>query len=979
MFLFYKTQIIKYKVLNLLYFALVYLFLGSNTSNAQLTFNNGMTAQQLAELLAGPGINVSNAIINCDPNGIASFNGSSNLGISNGIILTTGSTSIVSPNNNNTSAGNCNNTSGDVQLNSLISATTYDACVLEFDIIPICDTLRFNFIFGSEEYPEFVNANVNDPFAFFISGPGIIGQSNIALLPNGMNVSIDNVNSTNNAQFFNTNTGTSIEYDGYTTVITASVFVQSCQSYHLKIVVADAGDCYYDSGVFLEAGSVQCQSISASAIVPNASEGCQDGAVEFCRAGSTSAAATVSYMYAGTAISGIDFNTTATTITIPVGQACVTLPIVPIVDGTAESIETVLLIYQPGACAAQDTVEILISDLPVLNAGPDITICSGETGLIGVLNVPGTSYGWIPASGLSDSTISNPSITLINTGLAPQITNYILTATNSGCVSFDTVVVNVNSTTLVDAGPDKIICGGSATLMGIVGGLNSSGIWTGGSGVFSPNDTTLNCIYTPSVLEIDSGSVILTLTSNNSNGACLEGNDQMSITIAPQAIIMAGADVTICNNNTVTLQGFVGGSADSAIWTGGGGTFFPDNTNPTAVYTPSLAEAIAGTVVLTYTPTNAAGNCAEVSDQLIITINQMATANAGSGQYYCAGEIITLQGTVGGSANSGTWSGGTGVFLPNNTTLNAEYMPSAAEILADSVILTLTSNNPVGPCTFSSSNVIFHFYVSPEIDFSADTTTGCPGFCTNFNNLTTIGNNGTIVAWSWDFGDGGAGSALENSSNCFQETGFYDIKLTATTNNGCVTSLTKSQLVEVFNLPTADFSFNPNPASILEPTIFFNNLSTPDVNYWNWNFGDGDSLSPIISNPEHNYSVDSTVNYLVKLIVRNNNGCYDTVVHEIIFKQAFTFFIPNAFSPSDGGGVNDYFFGSGVGISKYNLWIFDRWGDIVFYGDELNKGWNGKVNNGKDVAIMDTYIWKVTLTDILYKEHNFIGKVTLVK
>jgi hypothetical protein len=167
----------------LLYFVFPLFFLNNNTLSAQLTFNNGLTPQAIAQTLAGPGVTISNATLNCAANGIGSFSGTSSIGFSNGILLTTGTTAVASPSTSSSSAGECNSTPGDSQLNSLAGATTYDACALEFDIIPLCDTLTFKYVFGSEEYPEYVNSGYNDAFAFYVSGPGITGQPNIAKLP----------------------------------------------------------------------------------------------------------------------------------------------------------------------------------------------------------------------------------------------------------------------------------------------------------------------------------------------------------------------------------------------------------------------------------------------------------------------------------------------------------------------------------------------------------------------------------------------------------------------------------------------------------------------------------------------------------------------------------------------------------------------------------------------------------------------------
>ncbi|MES2590353.1 MAG: choice-of-anchor L domain-containing protein [Bacteroidota bacterium] len=953
----------------------VLIFFGFNTAYAQLTFNNGQTASQLAQMLAGPGVTVSNATFNCAANAIGSFTGPSSIGFTNGVILTTGDISVASPNTNSGSAQACNNTPGDPQL----ASNTDDACALEFDIIPLCDTLKFNYVFGSEEYPEWVGTPFNDAFAFYISGPGITGQPNIAKIP-GTNtfVTIGNVNSNTNSQYFVTNSGSTIEYDGYTTTLTAWALVQPCQTYHLKIVIADVADCNYDSGVFLEAGSLQCATVvSAEATVQNAVEGCHDGSFQFCRGAASASAITINYTIAGTATNGTDYTAIGNSITIPSGQLCATLPIIPIADGVTEAMDSILIIYQPGPCPTLDTVVITITDTSPLDAGPDAAFCANGNAVIGTTSVPGTTYAWTPTAGLSSSTVSNPTVTLTNTGTSATTTNYILTATTSSCIAKDTVAVIVSALASADAGIDQTICSSSVTLNGAIGGSASVGTWGGGTGIYTPNNTSPNATYAPSSSEIAAGTVTLTLTTDDPPGLCPATNDQVTVTINLQTIISAGADQSICIGNTATLNGSVAGSSSTGTWSGGTGTYNPDNADPMAVYTPSTAEETYGMATLTFTADGSAGPCSAVNDDVVITINQLPTANAGSSQTVCKGTSITLNGSIGGSATSGTWSGGTGTYSPDNTTLNAVYTPSTAEYTSGSVGLTLTTNDPAGPCTFSSSNVTFSFYEKPVVGFSADNTSGCPVHCTNFTNTSSIVSGSSIVTWNWDFGDGSTPSTLQTPSNCFLQSGFYDVTLTATSNNGCVTSLTQSHLVEVFNLPDAEFTPTPNPATILEPVITFSDQSSPDVNYWYWNFGDGNSLASGSTDPVHIYP-DSAADYLVTLTVTNTNGCFDSIKHLVTINPAFTFYIPNAFTPN-GDGTNDYFFGSGIGIKKYDLWIFDRWGNMIFHGNTLSESWDGKANAGDRTAQADVYVWKVGITDVFNKKHIFVGTVTITR
>ncbi len=633
-----------------------------------------------------------------------------------------------------------------------------------------------------------------------------------------------------------------------------------------------------------------------------------------------------------------------------------------------------------GTCAGGDTAIITVVDNPVSNAGADIFLCTGDTGQIGSNAILGSTYSWLPTTGLITDTTSNPFITLINSGSAPQIAEYIVTTTAGGCSSTDTVNVTVNILATANAGTNQVICAGSdVVLNGVIGGAATNGIWNGGAGSYSPGNNSLNTLYTPDINEISAGSVTLTLTSDDPPGNCPAVVDSIVITINPQAIVNAGTNDTICAGNTVALNAVIGGAATSGTWSGGGGTYNPDNTSLNAIYTPTIAETEAGIVNLTYTTADPPGPCPAVSDVVAIYINMSPTANAGSAQSVCEGAAITLNGSISGSATSATWSGGAGNFSPDNTALNAVYTPAANEYSADSIILTLTTDNSIGfPCTTSSSDVTIHFYKNPVVNFSVDDSAGCPLHCVNFTDLTMPGNGSSITNYSWNFGDNSPVSNIAAPSHCYSQTGWYDVTLAVISDNNCSDTLTIPQIIQVYPLPSAEFEYSPNPATITTSLITLNDLSSQDVTLWFWDFGDGDTITASISDIIHEYPGDSSDEYLTSLIVQNLLGCTDTTMHQIVINPEFSFFIPNAFSPN-GDGLNDYFGAKGMGIEVYELMIFDRWGNLIFYSDELDKTWDGKANQGAEKAQQDTYVWKVKLTDVFRKKHNYIGTVSIIR
>jgi hypothetical protein len=169
-----------------------------------------------------------------------------------------------------------NNTGGDQILSTLAGANTFDACILTFDFVPIGNSVSFNYVFASEEYPVYACGQYNDVFAFLVSGPnpagGNFSNENIALIP-GTNdpVAISSISNVapcvQNAQYYVSNyTGTAVRYNAFTTILTAQVDVVPCATYTIKLAIADAVDGLFDSGVFLESGSfnvsILCQDVT---------------------------------------------------------------------------------------------------------------------------------------------------------------------------------------------------------------------------------------------------------------------------------------------------------------------------------------------------------------------------------------------------------------------------------------------------------------------------------------------------------------------------------------------------------------------------------------------------------------------------------------------------------------------------------------------------------------------------------------------
>ncbi|MCF8258816.1 MAG: T9SS type A sorting domain-containing protein [Flavobacteriales bacterium] len=240
-----------------------------------LAVSENHTAEQLvSDFLIGPGVQVSNIQFTGDPRALGSFDGSgTDFGLARGVILSSGlAKDAEGPNGTPLSdQGTSFDLPGDSVLSVLTGSIvdTRDADILEFDFQLPSDTVYLRYIFASNEYMVYVGSGVNDPFAILLSGPGIEDEQNLALIPGTATpVSIDNVNANVNAQFYVDNEhppGVVLEYNGHTSVFTASAIIMPNETYHVRLAIADVGDHLYDTAVFLQEYSFRGSLIGLSA------------------------------------------------------------------------------------------------------------------------------------------------------------------------------------------------------------------------------------------------------------------------------------------------------------------------------------------------------------------------------------------------------------------------------------------------------------------------------------------------------------------------------------------------------------------------------------------------------------------------------------------------------------------------------------------------------------------------------------------
>lgn len=596
---------------------------------------------------------------------------------------------------------------------------------------------------------------------------------------------------------------------------------------------------------------------------------------------------------------------------------------------------------------------------PGTGAGANVTECpSSVPRAIGTPSTPGYTYSWLPTTGLSSTTISNPAVSMVTP--STTTTYSMSTSTDMGCTAIDSVTVTVKANPVSNAGAGITTC--TSNNSGSIGTVTTAGytyLWSPATNLSS---TTIS---NPNVTLTNAGTTIYTVTTT-ALGCVTE--DTVTVKVYPTPV--ADFDFTdVCLNEAMNFEDL------STVSTGtitGWEWDFDDGGPGSTVQDLFYTYTGAGTYTVSLIVTTNTGCKDTISKSTVVHPNpaaQFSKANVcdGAPVQFSDLSIISTPDNIQGWA----WD------FDDGSPLHINQAVSGGHLYADpgfySVELLVVSNFG---CRDSISNIVF-VNPNPEVNFTASDTAGCAPLCVSFQDLSTV-LTGSNASWLLDFGDGSTPSS-QNLLHCYSNTSvfspaLYTPVLTVTSDSGCVTTMTKNNYLTVYPNPVASFTALPEATSIIDPIITLLNSST-GVDFSSWDFGDFSSSS-LFSPPPHIYQDTGT--YEIRLIASTQYNCFDTAYQKIIIEPEFVFYIPNMFSPNY-DGINDTFAGKGMFVEEYSMRIFDRWGNMIFLTNNLNIPWDGKANGGSRVAQPDVYIYVISVTDFKRKIHDYKGIVTLVR
>jgi hypothetical protein len=955
--------------------------IGKERSAAGLAVQGGISPEKLIKdvFIGGNCFEVKNIKYKGDSSCIGRFTGGkAGINIEKGVIMTTGNIKTAEPPNAKSDYSFANqDVPEDFDLRQLINNAQdlHDQSIIEFDFTPTANTIQFKFVFASEEYCEYVNSAYNDVFGFFISGPGINGPfqnkaKNIALIPSTNTfVSINNVNHQSYSNYFVNNihqysfstacaginslgkylkeTG----YDGFTKVLTATAVVQPCQTYHIKLAIADVKDHSFDSAVFLAANSFNSGgNATVAASIPQTIsadketvyEGCDSTAITFTRLDSDDTQpVTIKFnvdIPTSTAIEGVDFETLPKQITIPSGQMSIKLPIKVINDNIVELDEKIVLKVETSCTCEETKVSVKIRDMPPFSVQVrDTAFCGGQTitlksnikGGIGKLN-----YLW--SNGLNSSSIS------VQVGATIK---YTLTV-EDGCgvkLSDDALVTVAEPPVAALTAPDFEVCrvGQSAKLP----------ITLTGTPPFTINYLINGIVKSQTINQkqafIDIDTIGFVQLKNVSTGSCL-GSVSGGTTISLNPIQLLGIPKSLkCYNSKE-------GSIDLNIAGGGSAPYAFDWNN--GEKSQNISGLVAGTYKVTVTDPNL---CKATYETILTEPTELLTDIVKTTPATCAdnkGGSVVVSAKGGIPPYAFTWPTG-------------EKGDKINQLTEGKYSYKVTDANG---CVTDSEVTIKADTVKPKtLDYEAVS----PSCRTPYGSIFLKTTGGGVLPYTYQID-----STAYTSNKIFQKLLPNAYVLTVRGSNGCTNSWNIT--IPTYDEPEVSLSpldtiILPGDSVLLTATHNVSDKMLKSIS-WDPEYGlDCKICLQVIAKP-----LAATI-YTVK--VKDKFDCEATASARIRFNRKIDVYVPNIINMASSHQQNRILgvYGDPRLIKNINYFrVFDRWGTEVYESttmmpNDQREGWDGTLKNSETMP--GTYIY---YTEILLYNGEVMrksGDITVVR
>lgn len=611
-------------------------------------------------------------------------------------------------------------------------------------------------------------------------------------------------------------------------------------------------------------------------------------------------------------------------------------------------------------CVATASNVVTIYPVPQLNFSPNSVCLGNATSLNNFSSIlSGTISNWIwdfDSNGIPNSNLQNPSFVYPNYG---TYTVSLQAVSNNNCVSTITKTVEVYPNPTASFVSYNVCFGAASNFTNIssmVSGNTISGYnWNFGNNNQSP-------IANPQISYTAPGTYTVQLTAY-SNHNC-SNTFSSTVTIHHLPNVNFSSNIACKNQSTSFNNSTIIGTGTISKWRW---DFENDGVwDDTLTVNPSLIYPTSGNFNCKLQAVSNFQCASQKVNNVIVHANPVAGFATKS---TCLTDVTTftnLSSSADGAISSNQWD-----FNGDGVVDNVFASPSTTYTSNGVYMVRLEVQTE-----FGCSNVVTKsVYVNPKPQpaFSGQNKIGCPSLCVNFTNSSTIAT-GSITTSQWQFGDGSLPDYSKNPTHCYN-SGNYEVTLRLVSDSGCFAKLSQPNYVIVHPTPIAGFDVNPNEVDENEPKISVTSNAT-GATLTNYFLNDGSSFST--QSFEHLLTNVPGAAPIIFQVVKNEFGCGDTLSKIIEVKPTYVIYIPNTFTPN-GDGINDGFFAKGVGINKFAIQIYDRWGHLLFETNDINNAWDGNSKGSSAPIKQDVYVWKAQVVDVFNKNHDLTGHVSLLK
>lgn len=636
----------------------------------------------------------------------------------------------------------------------------------------------------------------------------------------------------------------------------------------------------------------------------------------------------------------VTINGTPTDYTLAIGTT--TTELVNIPDGA-----TVTVTFNANGAFVTECSFNLVepNGTTVVTQGPNLA--GPTTNTFTAVCPPNFVYNWTPSTQVSDATILDP---IVLSASPLTLTLAVYPIGHPACVVTDDIIVGISVSP--NAGNDGVltICSSAApTDLFPLLGPNAAvgGIW------INPALQMVTMPYDPATM--NPGDYVYVV---NNNG-CFDTATVVVTEINTQITNTSYTDVDCygLDNGSITI---IGTNISS---------YKLNNGSTIAATSPVLINPL-GPGVYSIDVFGGAG----CSDNTTITISEpqpLQITGLTSDQVICPNQTVPLsaQATGGNGVYIFSWLEN-GNFIGQGNPFNVNPLTSSTDYCI--VLSEACGSLPDTQCM----HIDYATPIQPSV--VPDVVGGCYPFTVNYTNTTASADIQTVTV---DFGDGTTQSfnGLQPFSHEYTSAGLFTVSVTIQSTFGCSYVTTYTNLIEGYNHPQASFTITPNAVSMFDPKVHLINQSSLDVVSYLWDIPSGNPSSSTLDGLYVTFPIDSAGIYPITLYVTNQNGCIDSITHIATVYEEVILFAPNTFTP-DGDEFNQTWrvYTIGIDVSEFNVKIYNRWGQIIWESNDVERGWDGTYN-GQEVQD-GTYTWIVSAgINFNDKRYAFNGSINVIR